>query len=109
MNIYFRSEPRGAGGQGRTVLATSVSTLVSIAGKVDTAATADETEDTPPCLAMHILCALVQDGSLAHDVVPHLSGMFKVCVENFSSTSWAIRNAALQVGGRPEMTSSRLT
>ena len=57
-----------------------------------------ETEDTPPCLAMHILRALVQESSLAYDIVPHLSAMLKVCVDNFSSTSWAIRNAALQVG-----------
>ena len=95
------SEPRGAGGRGRSVLGGAMQSLIKIAGDGDNRGNPSnaETEDTPACLSMHILRSLVQDSALSHDIVPYLAGAFRVCVTNFSSTSWAIRNAALQLFG----------
>ncbi|XP_076060588.1 tRNA (32-2'-O)-methyltransferase regulator THADA-like isoform X2 [Oratosquilla oratoria] len=58
-----------------------------------------ETVDSASSLALHVLHDLVLDASLSHQMVPHLSTITITCVMSFSSQSWSLRNAALQLYG----------
>ena len=85
------SEPRGVGGQTRTLLSKSIQKLINIASKP--VSTSAELYDMPQSHALHILKALVHDSSLSFDIVQYCDSILICCVNNFSSISWSIRFA----------------
>ncbi|CAB4056617.1 unnamed protein product [Lepeophtheirus salmonis] len=52
-----------------------------------------------PSHALHILKSLVNNSSISSGISPFLEKLFICCVNNFSSDSWGIRNASLQLFG----------
>jgi hypothetical protein len=89
------SEPRGH--FERKLLPTAIHHLLKVANTGVPASA--ETSDVPQSHALHILRSLVEDSSLAVDVACHLADLLRCCTENFSSPSWSVRNAALQLFG----------
>ncbi|GAB6020629.1 hypothetical protein CHUAL_003302 [Chamberlinius hualienensis] len=59
----------------------------------------DHVVDVPQAHALHILKALVHDARSSSDIFYQLDNVFIVCLRCFSSPSWAIRNAAVQLYG----------
>ena len=49
--------------------------------------------------SLHILKSLVQDAVVARDIPPHITEVTSLCLETFSSSSWSVRNAGLQLLG----------
>ncbi|XP_050733301.1 uncharacterized protein LOC127006950 isoform X2 [Eriocheir sinensis] len=81
-----------------SLLTTTLATLITIAS---TEVALDEagTTDAPPALALHILQSLALHSPLGPFLRPHLTPLTNCCLHAFSSPSWAIRNAALQLFG----------
>ena len=83
------TEPRGLGGQTRTLLSKAIQKLINIANKPINVM--QELYDMPQSHALHILRVLVQDSSLSFDVVQYCDEILVCCVDNFTSDSWSIR------------------
>ena len=83
------SEPRGLGGQTRTLLYKAIKSLIDVASKPVNALT--ELYDMPQSHALHILKVLVHDSSLSFDIVQYCDKILICCVNCFSSNSWSIR------------------
>ena len=84
----------------RKLLSLAVSRLLHIIRKSEAVTEAVEIEDTSQAHALHILKSLVHEGSLNHDIGLYLADILQASIENFNSTCWAIRNAALQLFGK---------
>jgi hypothetical protein len=74
--------------------------LLTIVKRSDLPVEAAEIEDTYQAHALHILKSLVHDGGLNAEIGLYLADILQACVESFNSSSWAIRNAALQLFGK---------
>ena len=92
------SEP---GGRPRTLLPIALETLLECADAIvdPNMADQDDSEDCTSSHALHVLRSLVQDAVIAKDLDPQIACIAKVCLSSFDSTSWAVRNAALQLFG----------
>ncbi|XP_068212279.1 tRNA (32-2'-O)-methyltransferase regulator THADA-like [Palaemon carinicauda] len=80
----------------KTLIDTTVRRLMEI---IETEYEEQNTMDYPPVLALHILHSLVLNASLAHNLVQHMPSITMTCLKAFTSDSWALRNAALQLYG----------
>ena len=58
-----------------------------------------ETEDSPSSHSLHILRGVVQDARIARELGPFVTQITALCLETFSSGSWSVRNAGLQLFG----------
>lgn len=57
-------------------------------------------EDDLKSHALHILRSLTHDSGLAQDIFPYLRVLLNLCLENFNSAKWSVRNASLQLFGK---------
>ncbi|QQP35675.1 Thyroid adenomaassociated protein -like protein, partial [Caligus rogercresseyi] len=89
------------------LLETSIEGLLSLAS--ESQGSIKETQDSSCSHALHILKSLVNNSFLSLGIAPFLEPIFKVCVRNFNSESWAIRNASLQLFGslQPRLTGQK--
>ena len=86
-----------SGGKNHNLLSFAVQRLLEIASVKDDQGT--EAEDSPVSHSIHILKCLVQDANIARDISPHITEIASVCLDTFSSNSWSVRNAGLQLFG----------
>ena len=86
-----------SGGKSQNLLSFAVQRLLEIASVKDDPGT--EAEDSPVSHSIHILKCLVQDANIARDISPHITEIASVCLHTFSSNSWSVRNAGLQLFG----------
>uniref|UniRef100_T1IPS1 Uncharacterized protein n=1 Tax=Strigamia maritima TaxID=126957 RepID=T1IPS1_STRMM len=82
----------------RFLLDTCIDDLIGIATTSLTFYELDVT-DLPQTHAIHIIRALVHDSSLSQAVLPHMTNVIKLCIDSFASSTWSLRNAALQLFG----------
>ncbi|XP_066944659.1 tRNA (32-2'-O)-methyltransferase regulator THADA-like [Macrobrachium rosenbergii] len=75
------------------------STVMRLMDIIETEYEEQNTVDSPPVLALHILHSLVIHASLAHHLIQHMPSITMTCLKAFTSNSWALRNAALQLYG----------
>ena len=80
----------------RQLLPLAIQRLTEIAESPSAEA---ETEDCPSSHSLHILRALVQDAKIARELGPFVTQITASCLETFSSRSWSVRNAGLQLFG----------
>ena len=92
---FVASEPSS---RPRTLLPLVISRLVRIAS-AEAESGQEEAEDSPVSHSLHILKSLVQDAVIARDVTPYITEITSLCLETFSSHSWSVRNAGLQLLG----------
>ena len=85
------------GGKNQKLLSFAVQRLLEIASMKVVDGT--ESEDSPVSHSIHILKCLVQDANIARDISPHITEIAAVCLYTFSSNSWSVRNAGLQLFG----------
>ncbi|XP_040577001.1 uncharacterized protein [Lepeophtheirus salmonis] len=78
------------------LLETSIKKLLDIASSPTLTY---ESMDSSASHALHILKSLVNNSSISSGISPFLEKLFICCVNNFSSDSWGIRNASLQLFG----------
>ena len=91
---FVASEPSS---RPRTLLPLSVTKLLKIASTKTESG--QEAEDSPVSHSLHILKSLVQDAAVARDITPYITEVAILCLETFSSRSWSVRNAGLQLLG----------
>ena len=87
------SEPSN---KARLLLPLAVTRLTQVA---ETPSAEAETEDSPSSHALHILRGLVQDAQVARELGPFITEITATCLNTFSSPSWSVRNAGLQLFG----------
>ena len=80
----------------RQLLPLAVRRLTQIAGTPSAQA---ETEDSASSHSLHILRGLVQDAQVARELGPFITEITATCLSTFSSSSWSVRNAGLQLFG----------
>ncbi|KAK4313494.1 hypothetical protein Pmani_015156 [Petrolisthes manimaculis] len=80
----------------QSLLSDTICSLLSIAKKeVDV----NTTVDAAPVLSLHLLQSLVLHAPLAPHMAQYLPAITATCLSAFTSHSWALRNAALQLYG----------
>ncbi|KAK3863684.1 hypothetical protein Pcinc_030571 [Petrolisthes cinctipes] len=80
----------------QSLLSNTICSLLSIAKKeVDV----NTTVDAAPVLSLHLLQSLVLHAPLAPHMAQYLPAITATCLSAFTSHSWALRNAALQLYG----------
>ena len=92
---FVASEPSS---RPRKLLPLVISRLVNIAS-AEAETGQEEAEDSPVSHSLHILKSLVQDAVVARDIAPYITEITSLCLETFSSHSWSVRNAGLQLLG----------
>ena len=85
----------------RSLLPRALASLVNTASGDDTPdlRAAGDAEDCPASHALHILRCMVAEACLARDLAAYLPSLASICLTAFSSHSWSVRNAGLQLWG----------
>ncbi|XP_069954857.1 tRNA (32-2'-O)-methyltransferase regulator THADA-like isoform X2 [Cherax quadricarinatus] len=72
-------------------------TIISLLSITETEYEEKSTTDSPPVLALHVLHSLVSHAPLAYHLMYHIPAITATCLQAFTTDSWALRNAALQL------------